>query len=295
MSQNIHDLAQSLEFSSSELERISHNPVKRNYRYERRLIGKKIRVLRIPIGPMRKVQDAIKKKILDPLPLPETMHGWRKHRSPKTYAKRHLRTSFLVNVDIQDFFPSVNGGMVFAAWMRAGFDEEASKLLTRLTVCDDQLPQGAPTSQAVGNRVLLHLEFRMNRLARLHQSKFSMYGDEFSLSGRLRVKRLKGLAVRIVEQEGFRANPAKVKPMERSERQEIAGIVVNKKPTLGREKYRELRATIYNCVRCGPGSQNREGHPNFKAHLRGRISHLQQVNPNLGNQLLNLFDKIPWG
>jgi RNA-directed DNA polymerase len=295
MSQTTHDLAQLLGFSRSELERLSHNAIKTNYRYERRLIGKKIRLLRIPIGPMRKVQDAIKKRILDPLPLPGTMHGWRKHRSPKTYVKPHSRTSFLVNVDIQDFFPRVNGGRVCDAWMRAGFDAEDSKLLTRLTVCDDQLPQGAPTSQAIGNRVLLHLEFRMNRLARMHQSNFSMYGDEFSLSGRRRVKRLKGLAVRIVEQEGFRVNPAKVKPMDHSERQEIAGIVVNKKPTLGREKYRELRATVYNCVKHGPESQNRKGHLNFKAHLRGKISHLQQVNPKLGNQLLQLFDEIKWG
>src|SRR4029077_16231446 len=128
MSQTVDDLSRLLGFSRSELERISRNPVKVNYRYERRLIGKKVRLLRIPVGPIRKVQDAIKRIILDALPLPRTMHGWRKRRSPKTYVKPHLGKSFLLNVDIQDFFPSVNGGRVFDAWMRAGFDTEASKL-----------------------------------------------------------------------------------------------------------------------------------------------------------------------
>src|SRR4029077_7261973 len=250
--------------------------VKVNYRYERRLIGKKVRRLRIPVGPMRKGKDAIKRIIVDALPLLRTIHGSRKRRSPKTYVKPHLGKSFLLNVDIQDFFPSVNGGRVFDAWMRAGFDTEASKLLTCLTVCDGQLPQGAPTSQGVGNLVQLPLEFRTSRLAKIHQSNFSMYGDEFSISGRRRVKRLKSLAVRIVEQEGFLVNPAKVKPMDHSERQEVAGIVANKKPSLGREKYRDLRGTVYNCAKHGPESQNRDGHPDFKAHLRGKISHLQQ-------------------
>jgi len=102
------------------------------------------------------------------------------------------------------------------------------------TVCDNQLPQGSPTSQAIGNQVLVHFGPPIEPPIELEWPKFSMYGDEFTLSGRRRVKRLKGLTIRIVEQEGFRTNPTKVKDLDRSERQEIAGIIVNKKPSLGR-------------------------------------------------------------
>ncbi|MGH9680524.1 MAG: reverse transcriptase family protein, partial [Candidatus Acidiferrales bacterium] len=276
------DLARILEIPLVELDRISREPRSLHYRYERRLIGKKVRLLRIPVGGFRKIIDRIKENILDPMPLPSTMHGWIKRRSPKSYAKPHLRRSAIFNVDIQDFFPSVSGARVNAFWRRAGFSQDAARILTALTVCDNQLPQGSPTSQAIGNQVLIRLDRRLNRLAALNGANFSMYGDEFTISGRQRVQRLKGLTVRIVEQEGFLVNPKKVKEADRSQRQEIAGIIVNRKPSLGRREYKQLRAIVHNCLKHGPTSQNRESFPNFKGHLRGRISHLQQVNAKLG-------------
>jgi RNA-directed DNA polymerase len=294
MSRTVRDLAQLLAIPLSDLERISREPKSQHYRYERRLIGKKLRLLRVPLGRFRKILDTIKTQILDPMPLPSTMHGWRKRRSPKSYAMVHLRHSSLINVDIQDFFPSVNGARVYDFWMRAGFTSEAAKLLTALTVCDNQLPQGSPTSQAIGNQVLVHLDRRLNRLSKLNDVSFSMLGDEFTLSGRRRVKRLKGLTIRIVEQEGFKVNPTKVKDPDRWKTQEIGGIVVNKKPSLGRDHYRMLRAIIYNCAKYGPESQNQAQHPNFMSHIRGHISHMKQINPKLGSRLLEYFNKINW-
>ena len=108
------------------------------------------------------------------------------------------------------------------------------------------------------------------------------------------MRRLKDLAVRIVEQEGFQVNPTKVKEADRSQKQEIAGIIVNRKPSLGRGEYKELRAIVHNCLKHGPVSQNRGNLPNFKGHLRGRISHLQQVNAKLACKILSDFNKIAW-
>lgn len=294
MTRTSADLARILEIPLHELERISKEARSAHYRYERRLIGKKIRLLRVPRPPLRRILDAIKERVLDSMPLPPTMHGWRKKRSCKSYVKPHVRRSTIVNVDIQDFFPNVNGGRVFAFWVRAGFVPEAAKLLTALTICDNQLPQGSPTSQAIGNQVLIRLDRRLNRLAAVNGSRFSMYGDEFTISGRKRVKRLKGLTIRIVEQEGFKVNPTKIKEPDRSKSQEIAGIIVNRKPSLGRDHYKELRAIIHNCLKNGPASQNRNGVASLKDHLRGRVSHLQQINKRLGDQLLLQFERIAW-
>jgi len=294
MNRSPHDLAHMIQIPLTEIERIATLDSTSLYRYERRQIGMKKRLLRIPRPVLRPILDAVKKLILDPMPLPPTMHGWRKKHSPKTYAKAHLRRSMVLNIDIQDFFPTVTGAKVYAFWTRAGFTPEAANLLTRLTVSDNQLPQGSPTSQAIGNHVLVLMDRRLNRLAQKTGSRHGMYGDEFSISGRRRVERLKGLACRIVEQEGFNANPEKIKPLARSERQEITGIVVNRKPSPGRQEYRNLRAQIHNCLRYGPSSQNFTSHPNFRGHLLGRISQFQHVNPKLGDQLRSEFNKIHW-
>ena len=264
------------------------------YRYERRLIGKKIRLLRPPRERLMKIQRAIKTRLLDSMPLPPYVHGWRKRRSPKTYAKVHIAQAAVINADIQDFFPTVPAGRVYGFWLRAGYQEKAAKLLTALTTCDNQLPQGAPTSQSIGNHVLLPLHRRLRLLARIHGLRYGAYGDEIAISGRKRTRRLKGLALRIIEQEGFRANPKKTEVMLRNARQKLTGIVVNRKPSIGRPQYRELRAIVHNCLVRGPTGQNRTDHPNFKMYLRGKIAHLEQVIPRLGNRLLAEFERIIW-
>ncbi len=264
------------------------------YRYEHKLLGKKKRLFRIPGGSLKEIQKTIKTKLLDPMLLPVTMHGWRKRRSPKTYSREHGARGIVVNADIQDFFPSVGAGRVYGFWVRADYSTEAAKLLTLLTTLDNQLPQGSPTSQSIGNQVLKGLDRRLSSLARQNGLKYGSYGDEVSLSGRRRAGRFEGLILRIIEQEGFTANPGKIKVMPRNQRQELAGIVVNKKNSLGREKYRELRAIVHNCLRYGAEAQNRRMHPKFKEHLRGRIAQFQHLNPKLGMQLLAEFERIHW-
>lgn len=286
-------LSSELGVALSLLENIATRP-RDYYRYERRLLGKKRRLLRIPRNPLREILDAIRSKVLDPMPLPSTIHGWRKRHSTKTYSGEHLGQGVIVNADIQDFFPSVGAGRVYGFWLSAGYSPGAAKLLTKLTTLDNQLPQGSPTSQSIGNQILRHMERRLSSLARKNGLRLGFYGDEVALSGRRRAERLEGLVLRIIKQEGFIANPDKIKVMPRDQRQELAGNVVNKKVGPGRDAYRELRAIVHNCCRYGWETQNRERHPAFREHLRGRIAQVQHFNPRLGAQLLSEFELIDW-
>ena len=56
----------------------------------------------------------------------------------------------------------------------------------------------------------------------------------------------------------------------------------------------QLKAILYNCSRHGPKSQNINDHPNFKAHLRGRIAYVSWLNPSRGQKLHGLWDRISW-
>ena len=57
---------------------------------------------------------------------------------------------------------------------------------------------------------------------------------------------------------------------------------------------RVLTAMMRNCVVTGPASQNRAGHPDFRAHLLGRISWVEQLNPQRGARLRARFADIRW-
>ena len=289
----VRDLSKELAVSVPQVRSVADS-VKNMYFFKRLKKGQKTRLLRCPKAPLAKIQRAINARILSRLPLPRTMHGWRRGGSPKSYAIVHVGHQVEINYDIRDFFPSVSAGRVFDFWQSIGYDRETAVLLTRLTTCDNQLPLGTPTSPSLGNQVLRNLNHRIGRLSRLHRLSYGNYADEIALSGRVRAVRLRGLVLRIIEQEGFTVNADKIKVRYRHERQELAGIVINRKPSLGRVHYRSLRAIIHNCVKHGPEGQNRERVPLFREHLRGRISYLHHVNPSLGKNLLREFEKIQW-
>ena len=98
----------------------------------------------------------------------------------------------------------------------------------------------------------------------------------------------------IALEEGFAVNHRKTRIMRSSQRQLVTGVVVNEKPNLQRAVFDALKATLHNCVRLGPASQNRNNHPDFHAHLVGRVAQLAQINAQRGVKLKQIFDQIDW-
>lgn len=83
----------------------------------------------------------------------------------------------------------------------------------------------------------------------------------------------------------------KTRIMRRGVRQHLGGVVVNEYPNIRRNDYGTLKAILHNATRSGLESQNREGHPQWRAHLQGRISHVRSINPARGAKLHELFDR----
>jgi len=74
----------------------------------------------------------------------------------------------------------------------------------------------------------------------------------------------------------------------------VTGIVVNERPNATRREFDRLKATLHNCAEHGAASQNRAGHPDFRAHLLGRIGWVGSLNPERGARLRGEFDRIRW-
>ena len=69
---------------------------------------------------------------------------------------------------------------------------------------------------------------------------------------------------------------------------------MNKHVNLPRTEFDRLKAILTNCRPHGPESQNREGVPDFRAHLTGRVAWVEQVNPARGRKLRMVLDGIDW-
>ena len=89
-------------------------------------------------------------------------------------------------------------------------------------------------------------------------------------------------------------NHRKTRIMRQGVRQRLAGIVVNQGMNIIRPDFDLLKAILTNCVRLGPEGQNREGHADFRAHLRGRVGFVEMINGAKGARLRAIFDRIAW-
>ena len=103
------------------------------------------------------------------------------------------------------------------------------------------------------------------------------------------------MASAICADEGFAVNRAKTRIMRQGDRQRVTGLTVNDHINVPRREYDRLKATLHNCARHGPANQNRDNHPDFRAHLDGRITWVENVNPPRGLKLRLLFMAVEWG
>ena len=160
------------------------------------------------------------------------------------------------------------------------------------------LPQGAPTSGALANLAAYRFDVRVTALSRSLDARYTRYADDIVLSGPRQLARAAGtLEARlgaIALEEGFALNFKKTRVMAASTRQRITGVVVNDHIAIARRDLDELRAILHNCARTGPAAQNRADHPDFRAHLLGRISWVASIDPAKGARLTALFDRIRW-
>jgi hypothetical protein len=174
----------------------------------------------------------------------------------------------------------------------------ASYQRLRKNALSRHLPQGAPTSPALANLCALGLDRRLAGAATASGAKYSRYADDLAFSGDAAFARsttdFATLAAAIALDEGFEVNFRKTRAMRRGDRQRVCGLVVNERPNLARPDHDRLKAVLTNCQRYGAGSQNRDGHSDFRAHLQGRVAWVEAVAPARGAKLRALFDAIDW-
>ena len=161
-----------------------------------------------------------------------------------------------------------------------------------------RLPQGAPTSPGIANAVAYRMDRRLAGLAASIGANYTRYADDLIFSGddnfASRVDRFSTSAAAIVLEEGFSVQFRKTRKLFHGAEQRILGVTVNEKLNLNRRAFEELKAELHNCVRHGWRTQNRTEHADYRAHLRGRIAHLQSLNPTRGEKLLRLFERVSW-
>ena len=286
--------------------------------------GGGFRLLEAPLFRLKKIQRLILDGMLAPVPVHPSAHGFVAGRSTRSGAQPHVGAELVISLDLESFFASVAAGRIYGVFKSIGYPEPVAHLLTglcthatpvhvlsampqttdgsaafrlrrRLAVA--HLPQGAPSSPQLANLCAFHLDRRLAAYSAAVGATYTRYADDLTFSGSNLAVRQRGIVAavsRITREEGFLLNAGKTRIRGQDERQQVTGVVVNHATRVPREQYDLLRAILHNCVVHGPQGQNRLGHPDFRAHLRGRLAWVAALDDEQGRRLMATFNRITW-
>lgn len=217
------------------------------------------RTIWAPQRDLKLLQRKLAAELVQRYPRRQVVYGFTEKRSIIDNAKRHLRCRYVLNVDLEDFFPSINYGRVHGLFLSLGAGWQAATILAQICCHDNALPQGAPTSPIVSNMICVKLDRELLDLAKRHGCVYTRYADDMTFSKKKGTfppdlarldeddgRTILGSKLRaIIESNGFKPHSGKTWLFGRDFRQVVTGLVVNVKPNVRREWVRQLRAMIH--------------------------------------------------
>lgn len=247
-------------------------------------------------------------------------------RSIVDNANIHLGQNYIYNIDLKDFFPSVDKSRI---WKRLtlppfGFSSEVADVIAglctmRLEVEGEEqvryvLPQGAPTSPTLTNIICAKLDRQLGLLAKKNGMRYSRYADDITFSSMHYAYAQDGEFMRelndIIAQNRFTINEKKSRLQKVGQRQEVTGLILSDKVNVVRKYTREIRTILHIWERYGhlaacdsymrhrkanPVARRKGGMPTLEMVLMGKLQFLKMVkgeNDALYSKLYERFQSL---
>jgi RNA-directed DNA polymerase len=195
-------------------------------------------------------------------------HGFRRNHSIITNARKHRKQRFVLNLDIENFFPSINFGRVRGFFMKDDkftLNERVATVIAQIACRTYEapdgskrstLPQGSPCSPVIADLIGHLLDVRLVQLAKLHKCTYSRYADDLTISTNTKnfpeeiayqqdaqnhLWVLGDAVLERISSAGFSVNHKKTRMQYRTARQTVTGLTVNEKVNVPLDYYRSTR------------------------------------------------------
>lgn len=224
--------------------------------------------------------------------------GFTEGRSVVTNANKHKGANYVFNIDLKDFFPSIEQPRV---WKRLqlrpfNFPIPVTNAIAGLCCMRETremsdgtkknyyvLPQGAPTSPIITNMICDKLDHRLGGLAHHFGLNYTRYADDITFSSMHNVFQensdFRKELVRIIGDQGFVLNEKKTRLQKRGSRQEVTGIIISDKLNVSQRYVRDIRNILYMWEKYGYSVAYAKFFPRYKEEK----GHIKKRNPDLVN------------
>lgn len=305
--QTIEDLAMLLGVNSTEIKYFSKYTTPLNA-YTSFKVPKKNGSFREIVAPNRQlkfIQKLLLKEISCFYDPKINVHGFVPKRNIRTNAEPHICKKVVLNVDIDNFFPSIHIGRVIGMFMSKpfSFSQNIAVILARLTTNNGILPQGSPTSPIISNLICRNLDNELKKLTLKFKLVYTRYADDITISTKkdflpieIVTNTPEGWVLSksfcdIFENNSFRVNHEKTKIRTYTQKQKVTGLIVNKKVNIENRQYKEFKSLLYNATVNGIKNSayrnkfvSKDGKPNIKAFTDFIIGKMNYYRMILGDE-----------
>jgi len=229
-------------------------------------------------------------------------HAFRTEGSIITNARQHRNRRYVLNLDIEEFFPSINFGRVrgyFISNKNFTLNEKVATVIAQIACHQNALPQGSPCSPIISDLIGHLLDMRLVALAKKYKCTYSRYADDLTVSTN-RMEFPSAVAYQIapnnsawipgndllyeIHRAGFSLNHKKTRMQYSDNRQVVTGLSVNRKANIQAHYYRTARSMCHSLFTSGsyirpgkPGSTNGAPTPGNMLSLEGVLNHIYYV------------------
>jgi RNA-directed DNA polymerase len=253
--------------------------------------------------------------------------GFVPNKSIVDNAKIHVGSNYVYNIDLKDFFPSIDQARVWAMLQQKPFELNKknerlilSNIIAALTCTEMEverlnengaweivkrnvLPQGAPTSPTITNIICQRLDIRLSGVAKRFGLKYSRYADDITFSSMHNVYANKNGVTekifdnnttftneveRIINEQNFAIKSSKTRLQKRGYRQEVTGIIVNEKANVQQKYVKELRMWLYLWEKYGKEKANAY----FEEKYIKDKGHTKKLPPEMQNVLAGKLEYL---
>ena len=215
----------------------------RTYKVPKRTGG--MRTINHPAPELKAFQRWIVGHILKLLPVHSSAAAYEAGTSIRGNADLHVRSSFLLRMDFQSFFHSIDETDVrlflsrqAERYLPKGWDEADSGLLAALVCRRRRLTIGAASSPSLINRMCRELDLRLHGICENVNVTYSRYADDMFFSTRTR-DILSGIEQRVTQvvaqldcPANLRINAKKTRHSSKKGSRVVTGLVLTSDETL---------------------------------------------------------------
>lgn len=232
-------------------------------------------------------------------------HGFLKKKSIYTNSNFHKNKRYVLNIDLKDFFPSINFGRVRGFFIKNKnfqLNEEVATLIAQISCYNNQLPQGSPSSPIISNLIAISLDKGLSILSKKYKFNYTRYADDITISTNLKNFpiaiaykdkdgnwKLGSELIKVINNNHFDINFDKIRMQYKSSRQEVTGLIVNKKVNVKRNYIRKTRLMLYNLIK----NPNSDDYQSIRNCIEGRIAFIYQIRKmNFENNKRDIAKKM---